>query len=59
MVTKSADWNSALHAAIIRDAIADINHDGRIRRALLIAGDVIGAASLFGILFLFLLFTPN
>jgi len=49
----------ALHAAIIRDAIADINHDGRIRRALLIAGDVIGAASLFGILFLFLLFTPN
>ena len=48
-----------LHAAIIRAAIADINREGRVRRRLVIAGDVIGVASLFAILYLFLLFTPN
>ena len=49
----------ALHAAIVRDAIADLNRKGRIRRWLAIAGDVIGVLSLFGILYLFLLFTPG
>jgi hypothetical protein len=48
-----------LHAAIIRDAIAGLNRKGSIRRWLTIAGDVIGAAHLFGILYLFLLFTPS
>lgn len=49
----------ALHAAIVRDAIADLNRKGRIRRGLAIAGDVIGVLSIFGILYLFLLFTPG
>lgn len=49
----------ALHAAIVRDAIAGLNRKGRIRRGLAIAGDVIGVLSLFGILYLFLLFTPG
>ena len=46
----------ALHAAIVRDAIADLNRKGRIRRWL---GDLFGAVCLFGILYLFLLFTPG
>lgn len=46
----------ALHAAIVRDAIADLNRKGRIRRWL---GDLFGVLSLFGILYLFLLFTPG
>jgi hypothetical protein len=46
----------ALHAAIVRDAVAEINPKGRIRRWL---GDLIGAVSIFGILYLFLLFTPS
>jgi len=49
----------ALHAAIVRDAVAEINRKGRIRRGLAIAGDLIGVLSLFGILYLFLIFTPN
>ena len=48
-----------LHAAIIRVAVAGINRDGRIRHHWRFAGDVIGVASLFAILYLFLLFTPN
>lgn len=50
---------NSLHAAIVRDAIADLNRKGRIRLWLAIAGDVIGVLSLFGILYLFLLFTPG
>lgn len=46
----------ALHAAIVRDAIADLNRKGRIRRWL---GDLLGAVCLFGILYLFLLYTPG
>lgn len=53
----------ALKAAMIRDAIDEINRKGRrrqtLRRIATIAGDAVGALSLFGILYLFLLFTPN
>jgi hypothetical protein len=49
----------ALHATIVQDAVADINRKGRIQRGMAIAGDLIGAAILFGILYIFLLFTPG
>lgn len=45
-----------LHAAIIRGAVSEINRRGRIRR---IAGDVLGTACLFALLFMFLTFTPG
>lgn len=58
------DWMAhnrakTLHTAIVRDAIAELNRKGRFWRALTIVGNLIGAASLFGILYLFLLFTPS
>jgi hypothetical protein len=49
----------ALHATIVQDAVADIYRKGRIQRGMAIAGDLIGAAILFGILYIFLLFTPE
>ena len=49
----------ALHTAIVRNAVTDINRKGRIRRGMATAGDVIGAALLFGILYIFLIFTPG
>ena len=53
----------ALKAAMIRDAIDEINRKGRrrekLRRIGTIAGDVLGALSLFVLLYLFLLFTPG
>lgn len=53
----------ALKAAMIRDAIDEINRNGRRREKLhrigTIAGDVLGALSLFVVLYLFLLFTPS
>jgi len=48
-----------LHTAILRDAVTNINRKGRIRRGMATAGDVIGAALLFGILYIFLIFTPG
>lgn len=45
----------ALHTTIVRDAIAHINRNGRIRRWI---GDLFGAVCLFVILYLFLIFTP-
>jgi 4-alpha-glucanotransferase len=53
----------ALKAAMIRDAIDEINRKGRrrekLRRIGTIAGDALGALSLFVLLYLFLLFTPG
>ncbi len=60
----AGDWMDherakALHAAIVRDAVAGLNRKGRIRRWLAVAGDVVGVISLFCVLYLFLLFTPG
>lgn len=49
----------ALHAAIVRDAIAELNRKGRRWRLLEMFGDTLGVAGIFAILFLFLLFTPG
>lgn len=53
----------ALKAAMIRDAIDEINRKGRrrekLRRIAAMAGDAVGALSLFVLLYLFLLFTPG
>lgn len=53
----------ALKAAMIRDAIDEINRKGRrrekLRRIATTAGDAVGALSLFVLLYLFLLFTPS
>ena len=49
----------ALHAEIVRIAVARINLAGRIRRWLVIAGDLLGAVALFAILYLLLIFTPD
>ena len=49
----------ALHAEIVRIAVSGINRAGRIRRWLLIVGDLLGTVALFGILYLLLIFTPG
>lgn len=53
----------ALNAAMIRDAIAEINRKGRrrqkLRRIAAIAGDAVGTLSISALLYLFLLFTPS
>lgn len=68
MLEARGDWIDnerarALRAVLVREAIDRINRRGRMRRKLkllaLISGDVLGALSLFGLLYLFLLFTPT